>query len=133
MRNEILKFVRKIGNWNTSIGRYPDVAEPFYDASNSSAGVGDGTSNPPIFLTNKNQAIGTLIIMATPIAPDNNFLICNGQAISRTTYSVLFSIINVAWGAGNGSTTFNLPPANAIGTLISPATLYIRVLQTVLT
>lgn len=41
--------------------------------------------------------------------PPANFLEENGQAISRTTYSSLFAIIGVTFGAGDGSTTFNLP------------------------
>jgi microcystin-dependent protein len=41
--------------------------------------------------------------------PPTGYLICQGQAVSRTTYSGLFSIIGTTWGAGNGSTTFNLP------------------------
>jgi microcystin-dependent protein len=34
---------------------------------------------------------------------------CDGAAISRTTYADLFAAISTTWGAGNGSTTFNLP------------------------
>ncbi|HEU0049789.1 MAG TPA: tail fiber protein, partial [Nitrososphaera sp.] len=37
------------------------------------------------------------------------WLTCNGQEVSRTTYALLFSIIGTTYGAGNGSTTFNLP------------------------
>ena len=44
--------------------------------------------------------------------PDNNipsgWLVCNGQAVSRTTYAVLFDQWGTAFGAGDGSTTFNL-------------------------
>lgn len=36
-------------------------------------------------------------------------LLCNGGAYSRTTYSRLFAITGTAFGAGNGSTTFNVP------------------------
>ncbi len=39
----------------------------------------------------------------------NNWLHCNGQAISRTTYSDLFALIGTDYGAGDGTTTFNLP------------------------
>ncbi len=38
-----------------------------------------------------------------------NMLLCNGAAVSRTTYSTLFNVIGTAFGAGDGSTTFNLP------------------------
>lgn len=41
-------------------------------------------------------------------APDG-WLLCHGQAISRTTYAALFAKIGTVWGVGNGSTTFNLP------------------------
>jgi microcystin-dependent protein len=37
------------------------------------------------------------------------FLECNGAAINRTTYAALFAAIGTVYGAGNGSTTFNLP------------------------
>jgi len=37
------------------------------------------------------------------------FLECNGAAVSRSTYSDLFAIIGTTYGAGNGSTTFDLP------------------------
>lgn len=37
------------------------------------------------------------------------YLYCNGQAVSRTTYASLFTAIGVAYGSGNGSTTFNVP------------------------
>ena len=37
------------------------------------------------------------------------FLECNGQAVSRSTYSALFAIVDTTYGAGNGSSTFNVP------------------------
>ena len=37
------------------------------------------------------------------------WLLCQGQAISRTTYAALFAIIGTAYGVGDGSTTFNVP------------------------
>lgn len=39
----------------------------------------------------------------------NNWLVCNGQAVSRENYSELFGIIGTQYGSGDGSTTFNLP------------------------
>lgn len=41
--------------------------------------------------------------------PPPNWLLCDGSAVSRTTYAALFSVIGVLYGNGNGSTTFNLP------------------------
>ena len=37
------------------------------------------------------------------------WMLCDGTAISRTEYSNLYAAIGVCWGAGDGSTTFNLP------------------------
>lgn len=37
------------------------------------------------------------------------YLVCDGSAVSRTTYAALFTAISTLWGAGDGSTTFNLP------------------------
>lgn len=37
------------------------------------------------------------------------WLLCDGSAVSRTTYANLFSFIGTAWGNGDGSTTFHLP------------------------
>ena len=37
------------------------------------------------------------------------YLLCDGAAVSRSTYSSLYSVISTTWGNGNGSTTFNLP------------------------
>jgi len=34
---------------------------------------------------------------------------CDGSAVSRSTYSALFAIVSTGWGVGDGSTTFNLP------------------------
>lgn len=42
-------------------------------------------------------------------ANHGNWFLCNGQAISRTTYADLFTLIGTNFGAGDGVTTFNLP------------------------
>ena len=51
---------------------------------------------------------GSYIQFAGSQAPAG-FLVCNGGAISRTTYSALFAVIGTTYGSGDGSTTFNLP------------------------
>lgn len=51
---------------------------------------------------------GAILDFAGTVAP-TGFLSCDGSAVSRTTYSALFSAIGTTWGAGDGSTTFNLP------------------------
>lgn len=52
--------------------------------------------------------IGTILPYSGTTAPDN-YMICDGSAISRTTYSTLFDVIGTTFGSGDGSTTFNLP------------------------
>ncbi|MBC9876318.1 tail fiber protein [Bradyrhizobium sp. INPA01-394B] len=42
-------------------------------------------------------------------APNSSFVLAYGQAISRTTYATLFSLFGTTYGAGDGSTTFNIP------------------------
>lgn len=39
----------------------------------------------------------------------SGFLLCYGQAVSRTTYASLFAVIGTAYGAGDSATTFNVP------------------------
>jgi microcystin-dependent protein len=51
---------------------------------------------------------GTVLPFAGSTAP-TGWLLCDGTAVSRTTYANLFAAISTSWGYGNNSTTFNLP------------------------
>lgn len=51
---------------------------------------------------------GTFAFSAT-LNMGSNYLLCNGAAVSRTTYAALFAQIGTRYGAGDASTTFNLP------------------------
>ena len=51
---------------------------------------------------------GGMLMWGSASAP-TGYLLCNGAAVSRTTYSALFAVIGTAYGAGDGSTTFTLP------------------------
>lgn len=58
--------------------------------------------------------VGTLMPLLWPSYnganfPVSNYLICSGQAVNRTTYSGLYQLLGNHFGAGNGSTTFNVP------------------------
>lgn len=46
---------------------------------------------------------------ATGVTPQVGWLVCDGSAVSRTTYADLFAVIGTKYGVGDGSTTFNLP------------------------
>lgn len=51
---------------------------------------------------------GVIQMFAGATAP-TGWLICDGSAVSRTTYATLFAVIDTTYGVGDGSTTFNLP------------------------
>jgi microcystin-dependent protein len=51
---------------------------------------------------------GAIQDFGMPTAPAG-WLVCDGQAVSRTTYADLFAAIGGTWGVGDGSTTFNVP------------------------
>lgn len=42
-------------------------------------------------------------------SPPSGWLLCDGSAVSRTTYAALFGVLGTVFGAGDGSSTFNLP------------------------
>lgn len=67
------------------------------------AGVGGGGGSGK-----QSNPVGTLIWFAGSSAPEG-YLLCNGDAISRTTYAALFAVLGTTYGAGDESTTFNLP------------------------
>lgn len=52
--------------------------------------------------------VGGIIMYSLNVAP-NGFLMCDGSAKSRNTYIGLFQAIGTTFGAGDGSTTFNVP------------------------
>ena len=59
-------------------------------------------------ITGDTLPIGSIVEYGSLNAP-TNWLICDGSAVSRTDYAELFAVIGTSFGAGNGSTTFNLP------------------------
>ena len=58
--------------------------------------------------TSSGVPTGTVTAFAGGSAP-TGYLLCNGNAVSRTTESALFAVIGTIYGIGDGSTTFNLP------------------------
>jgi microcystin-dependent protein len=53
--------------------------------------------------------VGGMMDFIGTTAPNSAFVLPYGQAISRTTYSVLFAMVSTTFGVGDGSTTFNVP------------------------
>ena len=77
----------------------------------------DGSADQ-VIKTDGSGALGWTSISSTPSGAitmyaggsvPSGWLFCNGAAVSRSTYSALFSAISTAYGAGDGSSTFNLP------------------------
>jgi len=73
---------------------------------------GDGTN---VFFADTRETIpnmeiapGAVVVFARNTAP-TGWLKANGAAVSRTTYADLFAAIGTVFGAGNGTTTFNVP------------------------
>ncbi len=68
----------------------------------------DQLTDNVITTTNNLMLVGDI---KASVIPYNHscWLLCNGQAVSRTEYSELFSLIGTTFGAGDGVTTFNIP------------------------
>ena len=56
----------------------------------------------------KRSEVGTIKPWGKATAPDG-YLLCDGSAVSRTTYAELFGVIGTTYGTGDGSSTFNVP------------------------
>ena len=54
--------------------------------------------------------VGTVVAFAGSSAPEG-WLLCDGSAVSRTTYANLWAVLSSTYGSGDGSTTFNIPDA----------------------
>ena len=75
------------------------------------------SSNAQTQIDSKLAAAGAFTVqtgMILPWAAANadkpaGYLLCDGSQVSRSTYSALFAILSTIYGAGNGSSTFNLP------------------------
>lgn len=71
----------------------------------ATAFVGDGSG---ITGTLGTMPLGAIIPYGGTAAPVK-WLLCDGSAVSRTTYAAVFAVTGTAFGVGNGTTTFNLP------------------------
>jgi microcystin-dependent protein len=65
------------------------------------------SGNAPVYWE-PSPPIGSVVAYAGSVAP-SGYLLCDGSAVSRSTYAKLFAIIGTTYGSGNGSTTFNVP------------------------
>lgn len=98
-----------------TVQRYDNIATR--TAENSSPTVGDvafmeDTGDLDVYFSGAWRHVGAPVAhisvgAAASAAP--GWLLCNGQAVSRTTYAALFAAIGTTYGVGDGSTTFNVP------------------------
>jgi len=84
----------------------PDPVLIGYTPTTAKISASGGVSSAP------SVPIGAVIAWLANSVPAQ-YLICDGSAISRTTYSDLFAVIGTTYGVGDGSTTFNIPDLRA--------------------
>lgn len=90
------------GSSNPSSG---SAGEIFYNTTDKAIYTHDGSGWG---VTESSIPAGTMVQWGGSSAP-TNWLLCDGSAVSRTTYATLFAAIGTNYGVGDGSTTFNLP------------------------
>ena len=84
-------------------GQTANEGRHYFDSSVGSTGAWRSTPLPVGGLP-----AGSIMAWGTN-TPPANWLIADGSAVSRSTFSSLFAVIGTQYGAGNGTTTFNLP------------------------
>ena len=90
---------------------------PYQSASGTTAMLAAGTAgnllqsngtSAPSWVASPGVPTGSVFPYIASTAP-TGYLLADGSAVSRTTYATLFAVIGTSYGAGNGSTTFNVP------------------------
>lgn len=92
-----------------------DKASPTFTGTPAAPTASSGTSTTQLATTAFAMGAASLVspsgeikMWPTATAP-TGFLLCTGAAVSRTIYAALFAVIGTTFGAGDGTTTFNLP------------------------
>lgn len=83
------------------------VTGSMVNAANGLCGL-DGSGKVATAQLPATGTTGAIELWGTGSAP-SGYLLCDGSAVSRTTYSALFALLSTTFGTGDGSTTFNLP------------------------
>jgi microcystin-dependent protein len=100
-------------NGNTSVGGNLTVTGTTALSGTATAPTptfGDNSTNiaTTAFVAQNAILTGAIQMWPTASAP-TGYLLCNGAAVSRTTYAALYGVIGTTFGAGDTTTTFNLP------------------------
>jgi microcystin-dependent protein len=107
---------------NTTIALKANTASPTFTGtvtlgSNSNVKITGGTANQYLqtdgagnlsYSTVQGVPTASIIMYGANTAP-SGWLVCDGTAVSRTTYAALFAVVSNTFGIGDNSTTFNLP------------------------
>ena len=112
--------VQKVSNALSLGGNLSEVFakldSPHFTGTPTAPTAAAGTNTDQIascaFVLQNSIPVGTIIAVAYTGVPEG-YMHCNGAAVNRTTYVNLFNKIGTTYGAGDGSTTFNLP--NTVG------------------
>lgn len=101
-----------LSNAVTGTGNMVLSASPTFTGAPIAPTAAPGTNTTQIattaFVLANGVPTGGLIMWSTASAP-SGFLLCDGSAVSRSTYAALFAIVGTTFGVGDGSTTFNVP------------------------
>ena len=85
--------------------QFPTLVHQIFEYMFQSNGVPTATFAKDLSISKP----GDIIMSAAPLAEDSTRLLANGQTVSRETYANLFAALGTTYGAGDGSTTFQLP------------------------
>lgn len=110
--------------WEVGIGTYTASGttlsrDTVLASTNSNAAVNFGSGTKRVFVTAPARALHGIpspgdVKMGAYATPDPGWLLCDGSAISRTDNAALFAKIGTTYGAGDGSTTFNIPDCRGV-------------------
>lgn len=102
----------EFNNLATSSATKADLLSPAFTGTPTAPTAVVGTSTTQLattaFVVANTSPTGTINMWPTATAP-TGFLLCNGATANRITYAALFAVIGTVYGAGDGSTTFNVP------------------------
>ena len=94
----------------TSLPSTFEVGRLFFKTDTYEFYINIGTEGTPVWAIAGGPPTGSIVEWGGNYnAIPTGYLICDGTAISRTTYSRLFAITGTNFGVGDGSTTFNVP------------------------
>ena len=116
--NNVLSY----GGWSAGAASYPVFHGGNPQLVATTQANTDNSNNIATTAFVKNQGYATLAQAAVPgqiaffamATPGTGWLAANGAALSRTAYAALFASIGTLYGAGDGSTTFNIPDLRGV-------------------